>query len=124
VGVESLEASRPCIEVLGGAQYLYAPYRADVMHWFCKPDPARRTHHLHLIPTGSQRLEDELAIRDYLRAHPDRAAEYERLKRRLATEHRDDRDAYIRAKSGFVQEVTALAHSWRSDGGQSVGGPT
>jgi GrpB-like predicted nucleotidyltransferase (UPF0157 family) len=115
VGVESLDASRPCIGLLAELDYLYAPYRADVMHWFCKPDPARRTHHLHLIPTDSPRFSDELAFRDYLRAHPADAAEYAALKRRLAAEHADDREAYTRAKAGFVERTTAQAHAWRAD---------
>jgi GrpB-like predicted nucleotidyltransferase (UPF0157 family) len=114
VGVESLESSRACIGLLGEIQYIYAPYRADVMHWFCKPSPARRTHHLHLIPTGSRRLKDELVFRDYLRAHPDRAAEYGVLKSKLAIEHADDRDRYTRAKAGFVETLTAIAHTWRA----------
>jgi hypothetical protein len=29
-------------------------YRADVMHWFCKPSAAVRTHHVHLIPTEAR----------------------------------------------------------------------
>jgi GrpB-like predicted nucleotidyltransferase (UPF0157 family) len=115
VGVESLDVSRACIDLLGEIQYLYAPYLADVMHWFCKPDPAKRTHHLHLIPTGSARFTDELAFRDYLRAHPDRAAEYAALKHRLAAEHAEDREAYTDAKAGFVGAVTTLAHIWRSN---------
>jgi GrpB-like predicted nucleotidyltransferase (UPF0157 family) len=112
VGVESLEESRPCIDLLGEIQYLHSPYRADVMHWFCKPDPARRTHHLHLIPTGSPRLNDELFFRDYLRGHPDLAAEYGALKWRLAAEHAEDREAYTRAKADFVEAVTAAARTW------------
>lgn len=111
VGVESLEASRPCIALVGELGYLYAPYRAEVMHWFCKPDPARRTHHLHLIPTGSGRLEDELLFRDFLRAHPERAREYGALKHRLAGAHRDDRDAYTAAKTDFVLETLRLARA-------------
>ena len=111
VGVESLGASRPCIDLLRDLDYLYAPYRSDVMHWFCKPDPARRTHHLHLIPTGSGRLADELLFRDHLRTHPDRAAEYGVLKQRLAQEHAEDREAYTRAKSGFVGGVLRDARS-------------
>ena len=83
------------------------------MHWFCKPDPARRTHHLHLIPTSSPRFADELAFRDYLRAHPDRAKEYGTLKRSLAAEHAEDREAYTRAKADFVEAITAKARAWR-----------
>jgi GrpB-like predicted nucleotidyltransferase (UPF0157 family) len=107
VGVESLAASRPCIDRLAEIEYVYTPYRADVMHWFCKPDPAHRTHHLHLIPTGSQRLDDEIAFRDYLRTYPRRAAEYEALKRALALEHADDRDAYTRAKANHIAAALA-----------------
>jgi GrpB-like predicted nucleotidyltransferase (UPF0157 family) len=114
VEVESLEASRPCIDLLRHLDYLYSPYRAEVMHWFCKPDPAKRTHHLHLIPTGSPRLDDEVVFRDYLRTHPDRAAEYGALKRRLAAEHTDDRETYTRAKTDFVESVTAVARAWRA----------
>lgn len=114
VGVESLEASRPCIELLSEIDYLYSPYRGEVMHWFCKPDPARRTHHLHLMPTGSERLEDEIVFRDYLRTHPAHAAEYGELKRRLAADHTEDREAYTNAKAHFVESMTAAAHAWRA----------
>ncbi|MEO2169300.1 MAG: GrpB family protein [bacterium] len=113
VGVESLEASRPCIDRLSKIDYLYSPYRGELMHWFCKPDPARRTHHLHLIPTGSARLEDEIVFRDYLCTHPAVADEYGDLKRRLAAELGDDREAYTSAKADFVESVTAAAHAWR-----------
>lgn len=114
VGVESLEASRPCIELLAPLQYLYAPYRADVMHWFCKPDPAKRTHHLHLVPTGSARYLEELAFRDYLRAHPERARAYEALKRELAVRFHHDREGYTQGKAEFVRELTELALAWNS----------
>lgn len=115
VGVESLEASRPCIDRLSKIEYLYSPYRGEVMHWFCKPDPAKRTHHLHLIPAGSARIEDEIVFRDYLRSHPACAAEYGDLKRRLAAEHAEDREAYTSAKADFVESVTAAAHAWRAE---------
>jgi GrpB-like predicted nucleotidyltransferase (UPF0157 family) len=114
VGVESLEGSRPCIDLLSEIDYLYSPYREEVMHWFCKPDPARRTHHLHLMPAGSARLEDEIVFRDYLRSHPERAAQYGDLKRRLAAEHTDDREAYTSAKADFVESTTAEARAWRA----------
>src|SRR5215467_7554448 len=52
-GVAGLEASRPAIEALEQTGYCYYPYRTEVMHWFCKPSPAFRTHHLHLVPFGS-----------------------------------------------------------------------
>jgi GrpB-like predicted nucleotidyltransferase (UPF0157 family) len=105
VGVGDLQSSRACIEPLGRIGYLYAPYRASEMHWFCKPSPARRTHHLHLVPTGSRRFREELAFRDQLRSHPDLAAEYAALKRRLAARFQRDREKYTEAKEGFIRAV-------------------
>jgi len=107
VGVENLPASRGCFDALAQLDYLYAPYRPDEMHWFCKPDPGHRTHHLHVVPTGSRRYLAELAFRDALRGRPDLAAEYAELKRTLAAEHRDDRAAYTEAKQGFIARVLA-----------------
>lgn len=51
----------------------------------------------------------ELVFRDYLRARPDEAQRYERLKRDLAMVHRDDREAYTDAKSAFVVEILTKA---------------
>lgn len=105
VGIRDLETARSYIESLAALDYLYAPYRSDEMAWFCKPHPARRTHHLHLVPTGSPRFRSELAFRDYLRAHPDVAAEYLTLKRKLATEFEHDREGYTQAKADFILRV-------------------
>lgn len=105
VGVPDLEESKECFEPLARLGYMYAPYLPDEMHWFCKPDPSRRTHHLHLIPVGSRRYADELAFRDRLRADPEAAREYTALKRRLATRFADDREAYTNAKSDFIRSV-------------------
>ena len=104
-GVESLEASRAAVAVLERHQYCYAAYRTDVMHWLCKPSPALRTHHLHLVPLGSALWIEQLAFRDHLRTHPDTALEYGALKRRLAVAHRFDREAYTTAKAPFVRRV-------------------
>lgn len=78
------------------------------MRWFCKPSPSHRTHHLHLVPTGSKRYRDELAFRDALRTRPAVAQTYARLKRRLASEHRNDREAYTAAKGDFIAETHVL----------------
>jgi GrpB-like predicted nucleotidyltransferase (UPF0157 family) len=105
VGVEDLESSRECFGPLATLDYLYAPYRSDEMHWFCKPRPERRTHHLHLVPSGSRRYADELAFRDLLRADPGTAERYAKLKRELADRFPDDREAYTEAKTDFIRGV-------------------
>lgn len=108
-GVKTLDESRPAIDAATAIGYCYAPYQVDLEHWFCKPSFAVRTHHLHLIPLGSPQWIRTIAFRDYLRAHDDVAAEYEALKRRLAIEHRLDREAYTLAKRPFIDRIAALA---------------
>lgn len=103
VGVRDLETARACFAPLAKLEYLYAPYIPEEMHWFCKPDPARRTHHLHLVPAGSQRYRDELAFRDLLRTDPEIAERYAALKRALAERHRDNREGYTEAKGAFIR---------------------
>jgi GrpB-like predicted nucleotidyltransferase (UPF0157 family) len=108
-GVHTLDDSRPAISTAARLQYVYFPYRTDVMHWFCKPSPGERTHHLQVIPIDSQLWLDRLAFRDHLRQHPMVAAEYAVLKAELANRFRTDREAYTDAKAPFVARVLALA---------------
>ncbi len=115
VGVRDLDSSRGCRELLRPLDYWYAPYLPEVMHWFCKPSPASRTHHLHLIPTGSPRYLEEIAFVDYLHAHPETARDYAVLKRQLAQRFRTDREAYTDGKGEFVSEVTQRALAFRAD---------
>ena len=105
--VRSLEESRAAIEPLQELSYCWAPYKAELMNWFCKPSPDHRTHHLHLVVPGSQAWHEELAFRDALRSDPATAHAYEELKRRLADEHTLDREAYTVAKTEFVEAVLA-----------------
>jgi GrpB-like predicted nucleotidyltransferase (UPF0157 family) len=103
--VFTLEASRPAIEAATAEGYVYYPYKAEIMHWLCKPSPWRRTHHLHLVPIGSQLWHQRLAFRDALRQSPTLVTEYAELKLRLAETFRLDREAYTEAKAPFVQRV-------------------
>ena len=108
-GVESLEASIPAIQAVSRLDYVHYPYRAEVMHWFCKPSPAHRTHHLHLVPFGSALWHERILFRDVLRRDRGLAAEYAELTTLLAHRYRNDREAYTEAKSTFVVRVLARA---------------
>ena len=103
--VGSLEASRSAINEVVKAGYVYFPYRPDIMHWFCKPSAAFRTHHLHLVPVGSKRWVECLAFRDASRGNQALAAEYAGLKHRLAAMFKFDREAYTDGKAPFVERV-------------------
>ena len=105
VGVESLMSARGAIDILSANGYCYYPYKTDVMHWFCKPKPDIRTHHLHLIPVNSSLWHQRLAFRNHLRNNPLIAAEYCELKRTLAQQYPADRDLYTQKKGPFIQKV-------------------
>jgi len=107
--VETLEGSRPAIQEATRLGYCYSPYKPDMEHWFCKPSPAFRTHHLHLVPFGSPMWTGTIAFRNYLREHGAVAAEYEALKQRLAQQYRFDREAYTEAKFPFIERIVNLA---------------
>jgi GrpB-like predicted nucleotidyltransferase (UPF0157 family) len=109
VGVVSLAESEPAKAALRRAGYQYVEYKTDVMHWFCKPSFAFRTHHLHLIPYGSQLWRDRLKFRDLLRADSRLADEYAALKRELASNFEFDREAYTDGKTPFINRTLASA---------------
>jgi GrpB-like predicted nucleotidyltransferase (UPF0157 family) len=109
VGVHDLPSSLGARTALTPLGYVYFPYRADVMHWFCKPSPARRTHHLHLVPSGSPLWAERIAFREYLRTSADARAEYAALKTSLAERHRFDREAYTEAKGPFIRRIVERA---------------
>jgi GrpB-like predicted nucleotidyltransferase (UPF0157 family) len=91
------------------------------MHWFCKPSPARRTHHLHLVPVESPLWSDRLLFRDYLRRSPGAAAKYAALKTALAERYRSDREAYTDAKSDFVRSILVRARRSPDDSRRNSG---
>jgi len=104
-GVKSLNESKPAIEILVESGYKYWPYKTEVMHWFCKPSDAFRTHHLHLIPYESALWLERIKFRDILCSNDHVASEYANLKRELATSYKEDREVYTEKKWPFIQQV-------------------
>ncbi len=93
-GVKSLEESKPAIEVLEKSDYEYWPYKADAMHWFCKPSDAFRTHHLHLVPFEGVLWRQRIKFRELLRSDE-----------KLAATYPNDRETYTKKKSPFIQNA-------------------
>ncbi len=104
-GVESLEKSRPAIDVMQQNGYCYFPYKEDVIHWFCKPSETHRTHHLHLVPFQSSLWNERLLFRDILRSDKNTALEYQQLKLKLARKYATDRESYTEMKWPFIKGV-------------------
>jgi GrpB-like predicted nucleotidyltransferase (UPF0157 family) len=113
IAVRSLADARSSfVEALRNLDYVYWAEnpRTDRM-FFVKGMPpfgSRRSHHVH-VTEPDREMWQRLAFRDYLRAHPEEARTYERLKRRLAAEHPTNRDAYTDAKSDYIETVMQKA---------------
>jgi GrpB-like predicted nucleotidyltransferase (UPF0157 family)/cytidylate kinase len=69
--------------------------------------PQSQVHHLYVVVAGSKPLADHIHFRDYLRSKPQAAREYGELKRALADEHKNDREAYTDAKDNFISQALA-----------------
>ena len=71
------------------------------------PDLPR--HNLYVCPEGTIGVVNQLAVRDYLRAHRDAARRYGELKKRLAEQFPDDIDGYVFGKTDFILDVLRRA---------------
>ena len=113
IAVPSLtQAQASFVEPLRNLDYVYwAENPKKDRMFFVKGMPpfgSRRSHHVHVTEPDGE-MWQRLALRDYLRAHPEEARTYQRLKRRLAAEHQSDREAYTAAKSAYVESVMRKA---------------
>lgn len=74
-----------------------------------------RTHHIHIFSKTHQKdIERHLAVRDYLRAHPQEAHAYGELKAELASKFPTDSALYSDGKDDFVQRLEKRAMEWRN----------
>ena len=80
--------------------------------YFDRVVDGRTVAHVHMFPARHPDVRKHLVFRDYLRAHPDAAQDYEQLKRSLASKYRDDRRTYTDAKAEFINMIidTAMSH--------------
>ena len=63
------------------------------------------THNLYVCAKDNEALALHLAFRDYMRQNPKEAAAYAELKRGLAQQFPHDMDAYVNAKTEFVESI-------------------
>jgi GrpB-like predicted nucleotidyltransferase (UPF0157 family) len=75
------------------------PFRDPKRDWF--------PHHLFASPGSDGEIVRHLAFRDHLRATDEDRNAYGTLKRRIASEHPDDPDAYGMGKREFIEGILA-----------------
>ena len=74
----------------------------------------QRTNQIHLVERSNAEWWDRhLLFSDHLRANPEIAGEYARLKYGLSERYGEDRDAYTEAKTHFISEVVRRAEEDR-----------
>lgn len=80
--------------------------------FFTKDTEGERTHHLHVFQQGHPDIERHIVFRDYLRANPEAALEYEKLKEKMAKRFPKQSGNYTAAKSDFILSMDEVARYW------------
>ncbi len=80
--------------------------------FFTRDTNDERTHHLHIFEKGHPDIERHLVFRDFLRANPNAAREYEKLKEKLAKQFPNASGDYTEAKSDFILSMDEVARYW------------
>ena len=101
------------VKAEGGYTFHGDPY-GDGMWTFTRGHGAYGER-LYLCGPGNAAHLKRILFRDWLRTHPEDAAAYAALKRRLAVEASGDWDFYTGGKSDFVTEIVERAKAGRSE---------
>jgi GrpB-like predicted nucleotidyltransferase (UPF0157 family) len=112
VSVRSMVPRTAYVEPIVALGYRWAldPW-TDEHEFFSREEDGERAYQIHVCLAGSAWERRHVAVRDWLRDHPDDAAEYERLKRDLAARHPRDIFTYVDAKTDFIREIESRARS-------------
>jgi putative glutamine amidotransferase len=106
VSVASLVPRAPIVERLEGIGFTFQvdPGTPDHLYFKRNEGGVRKTQ-VHVSEAGGDWERRHLAFRDWLRSHPEDAAAYAELKRRLASEHPNDILTYTESKGPFVDAI-------------------
>jgi GrpB-like predicted nucleotidyltransferase (UPF0157 family) len=109
-GVTDLDQAPAIAAVLADHAWHHVPPKLDehdYRRFFVHVVDGHRHAHLHLMRPDTGHWRRHLEFRDRLRVDPALRGAYAGLKRRLAAEHADDREAYTEAKSAFITSAIA-----------------
>ena len=80
----------------------------------------RRVAQLHIYAVGSEKITAHLALREYLRAHPEEARAYEAEKIRAQARESQDVNAYNALKATWLRGCILRAERWYPDHGKDT----
>jgi GrpB-like predicted nucleotidyltransferase (UPF0157 family) len=120
-------AAKPVIDILLGLKQVLLPNQIFSLeaigylycgelgipgrHYFRWGMP--RTHQIHTVQANSEFWKTHILFRDFLRAKPEAAQQYEVLKRKLAVEYRYDRNRYTASKTPLIEQLLVQAKAWQ-----------
>lgn len=110
--IEDLDAQEPTIRALG--YKWFGEFGLAGRRYCYRKDPAtgQRLFQLHCYQADDPEVPRHLAFRDYLRARPLLAKEYEMEKIRAAAARSDDVNAYNDEKNAWIKRVEKAALAW------------
>ena len=110
VAVERLSDGEPYIGPLDEVGYEYRGDGGFSNHLFWRKGDPRQVN-LHMVEIESDFWREHIVFRDRLRAEPELAQEYGKLKMRLAKRYSTDKVGYNQAKEPFIRRVLRLSES-------------
>jgi GrpB-like predicted nucleotidyltransferase (UPF0157 family) len=111
--VASLDDAERIAPALAGVGYRSLVTDFRKRRFFRRQIDSSTAAHLHLIPVQAWPMQHERIFRDWLCEQPGAAETYAALKHGLAIRHGEDRAAYTRAKSQFIQRLVNEARQAR-----------
>jgi GrpB-like predicted nucleotidyltransferase (UPF0157 family) len=115
VAIESYPLPDSVLETVKALGYTYwGEYGIPRRHLFFTRESVPGFN-IHINELSNEEFQRHVLFRDFLRAHPEVAREYETLKMELAAQHTVVND-YAESKSEFVQGVLERARYWRDQG--------
>jgi GrpB-like predicted nucleotidyltransferase (UPF0157 family) len=79
-------------------RYYFITYRPD-------PEEGKRRYHVHLTYPEHGEWDDFLAVRDYLRGHPEAVQEYAEIKKQAVLQASGEGEKYRRLKTPLFEKV-------------------
>ncbi|MFH0909775.1 MAG: GrpB family protein [bacterium] len=104
VAIESLADMPACVVRLSKEGYEYkGEYGLPGRHFFTSGEPTR--FHVHVVEQTSNHWRVWLQFREHLLKNETVRNEYNQVKRELAKQHADNRDAYTAGKNPFISRI-------------------
>ena len=106
IGVPNLEYGKQLIPILENLGYTYDGTADYGVRWFLKKcDGDLRTHFIHIEDRNGRVWQNHIVFRDYLNTHPEKVAEYSKIKEEIADEYADNRQGYAKIKDPFIEKT-------------------